>query len=157
MEKRKLKKLTIIIISLLVLICIAGCSLFVMNKSNKKSQEISKSQVKASNPKLTKDIDEQFFELVGFGELEINKDNPYINLINPSENSVYLSFDVIYNDESIHTTNLIEPGKMEQYDVYSCLDAGEHTITYSIDVYDLASGDLLWPGIQQEQDLIVKN
>lgn len=158
MKNTLLKRLTIIIISLLALITIAGCALFSIKKPNSNEQlQISDSQVIAQNPSLTKHTDDQYFELVGFGQLEISQDNPYINLINPSENSVYLSFDVIYNDENLHSTKLIEPGKMEQYNVYSCLDAGEHTITYSINVYDLVDKKLLWPGIQQEQELLIKN
>ena len=157
MKGKLLTKLTIIIIGLVVSIGIAGGCLYFISKNSNKSLEISKSQTNISNPNLSKNIDNEYFELVGFGQLEINENNPYINLINPSENSVYLSFDVIYNDENLHSTNLIEPGKMEQYDIYSCLDAGEHTITYSIDVYDLADKKLLWPGIQQEQELIVRN
>lgn len=152
MNNKLLTKLTVVIIGLVVSIGIAGGYLYITQQP-----EVSSSQLDASNPNLTKSDDDQYFELVGFGQLEINKDNPYINLINPSENSVYLRFDVVYNDEKIHKTNLIEPGKMEQYDIYSCLDAGEHTITYSIDVYDLKDKQLLWPGIQQEQELIVKN
>ena len=157
MKNVLLTKLTIIIIGLLTMICIAGGTLYVIKKQEKPSLEVSNSQITADNPNLTKHTDDQYFELVGFGQLEISEGNPYINLINPSENSVYLSFDVIYKDESLYQSNLIEPGKMEQYDVYSSLDAGEHTITYSINVYDLVDKKLLWPGIQQEQELIIKS
>ena len=151
MNNKLLTKLTVVIIGLVVSIGIAGGYLYITQQP-----EVSSSQLDASNPNLTKSDDDQYFELVGFGQLEINKDNPYINLINPSENSVYLRFDVIYNDNVLYSTKLIEPGKMEQYDIYSCLDAGEHTITYSINVYDLIDKSPLWTGIEQEQEIQIK-
>lgn len=154
-KRRKKKKIIIIIILLLLLLL---CLLFYIRINGKKinAMEISSNQKEAINPNLTNSIDEQYFELVGFGQLEINKDNPCINLINPENNSVYLSFNVINNSDSLYSTKLIEPGKMEQFNMYSCLDAGEHTISYLINVYDLKDMKPLWTGIEQEQKLIVK-
>jgi len=77
-------------------------------------------------------------------------------LINSSENNVYLSFDVLYKDESLYKTGLISPGQMEQYNIYNKLDAGQHTLTYSINVYD-TNENILWSGIQQEQEILIKN
>ena len=155
MKKLSFKKLIITICILLALIVIAGCSLLLTNKQEP-LKTLSNKQVQAENPNLINKSDDQYFELMGFGQLQIDSEDRYINLINPSENSVYLSFDVIYNGKSLYKTDLIEPGKMEQYDVYSCLNAGEQTIYYSIDVYDLIDQRLLWTGIQQEQKLVIK-
>ena len=159
MEKEKKKKkrriIIAIIIIILLLLLILGYFLLRTRERSLPLFKISDSQLRAETPNLSRTSKEEYFELVGFGQLEINKDNPCVNLINPSDNSVYLSFDVIYNDKSLYQTELIEPGQMEQYDVYSCLDAGEHTITYSINVYDITDQKPLWTGIQQEQELIV--
>jgi len=127
------------------------------NQNNIQALEISKNQMDAQNPSLINSSDDEYFELVGFGQLELNDTNQNVNLINPSENKVYLSFDVIYNDETLYSSSLIEPGKMEQYNVYSSLDAGEHTITYSINVYDMENKKPLWTGIKQEQEIIIKS
>ena len=158
-DKNKRRIVTTIIIIILLLLLI-GLSLFVilrnLNAENGNFLEISNSQIKASNPNLTGSSEEEYFELVGFGQLEINNDNPNLNLINPSGNSVYLCFDVIYNDDVLYSTKLIEPGKMEQFNIYSYLDAGEYTIDYKINVYDLNSQKPLWTGIQQKQEILIK-
>lgn len=157
MKTKKLYGLTITIIGLCILIGIGGVVLYTSKQeSNYVGANVSKSQISADSPKLTSNEDDEYFELMGFGQLEINEQYPNLNMINPSENKVYLSFDVIYNDNVLYSTELIEPGMMEQFDIYSCLDAGEHTITYSIDVYDIDNMDPLWNGIKQEQEIIIK-
>ena len=167
-DDRRFKIIIIIIIILLLLILLAGGMLFICmskccggctieNEPTRinRSLEVSNNTLSAQDPNLIQKVDDQYFELVGYGELEINEEQPYLNLINPSGNSVYLSFDVIYNDNVLYQTKLIEPGKMEQFDVYRLLDAGQHTITYSIDVYDLADQTPLWTDIQQEQEILI--
>ena len=155
---RKKKKIFFIAILLIiiVLLLLGACHLINNNDQEQASRNISTKTVEAKTPNLTKTSDDEYFELMGFGQLEINENNQYLNLINPSENGVYLSFDVIYNNEVLYQTDLIEPGKMEQFNVYSCLDAGEHTITYSIDVYDIVDQSPLWSSIKQEQEILIK-
>lgn len=157
MKVKKLYVLTYIIIGLVACIAVAGGILYFSNDQEVFSPlETSKRQITAERPNLNSKDDDQYFELVGYGQLQIDETNPYLNLINPSDNSVYLSFDVIYNDESLYSTELIEPGKMEQYNVYSSLDAGEHTLDYVINVYDLIDKKPLWAGINQEQQITIK-
>lgn len=157
MNNKKLYIMAFTIIGLVISIGVAGGYLYFSNSNKVFSPlETSSSQVIAEKPNLNSSNDDQYFELVGYGQLEINESNPYINLINPSENSVYLSFDVIYNDESLYSTKLIEPGKMEQYNIYSSLNAGEHTLDYVINVYDLIDKKPLWSGINQEQQIFIK-
>ena len=117
---------------------------------------LASNQENASTPNLNSTTEQSYFELQGFGQLEISISNPFINLINPKGNEVYLSYKVLDGETVLYTTELIEPGKMIQFDIYRCLDAGEHTITYSIDVYDISSNKILWSGIKQEQDLLIK-
>ena len=158
MNNKNHRRFIIIIIVLILLITIGGISLYKYKYSKSKNiLEVSSNQLEAKEPNRNISVDDGYFELVGFGQLEINKNNRNLNLINPSENSVYLSFDVIYNDNVLYQTKLIEPGKMEQYDAYSSLDAGKHTIIYSINVYDINDQTPLWKGIKQEQEIIVKD
>lgn len=156
----KQKKFLLISASLIIILVFAiVISIFFAIKTYPKQNEKpehSQKEVEAKNPQLLSKGNNETFEIVGFGQLEIDKDNPNINLINSSDNSVYLSFDVLCNDEVLYKTNLISPGQMEQYDIYSKLDAGQHTLTYSIDVYD-ANENILWSGIQQEQMILIKN
>ena len=74
---------------------------------------------------------------------------------NLSDNEVYLSFDVFDNDELIYESKLIEPGNMEELDIYSRLNAGEHTLIYSISSYELETKAVLWSGIRQNQDIYI--
>ena len=155
-DKKRIKKLILIIIILILLIILLNLYSCSCRKDINADLKVSENQVTAVDPNLTHTEDNQFFELVGFGQLQIDSDNPNINLINPSDNSVYLSFDVIYNDKTLYKTSLIEPGKMEQFNVYSLLDAGTQTVTYKISVYDLVDKTPLWSGIEQEQELLIK-
>ncbi|MDO5332262.1 MAG: hypothetical protein Q4E99_06235 [Bacillota bacterium] len=154
-KKRKKRLITIIIILiiLIILLSLYSCTCKKVPDSN---LEVSKNQTRAVDPNLKHTQDDQYFELVGFGQLQIDSDNQYINMINPSDNSVYLSFDVIYNDETLYSTKLIEPGNMEQFNIYSLLDAGTQTISYLINVYDITDMEPLWTGIEQKQELLVK-
>lgn len=157
MKQRKFLIFTAVTIVILVL-SIGICGFWLVRNKPETSQKLSHSQneVKASQPNLVSSSNDDTFEIVGYGQLEINKDNPNINLINSSENNVYLSFDVLYGDEILYKTGLISPGQMEQCNVYNKLDAGQYTLTYSINVYD-TNENVLWSGIQQEQKILIKN
>ena len=158
-NKKKRNKRIIIIILLILLIIFSIFAVYLIFEKNRNSQnlELSQNQMEASNPNLTNSVDDGYFELVGFGRLQLDENNQNLNLINPSENRVYLSFDVIYNDDVLYESDLIEPGKMEQYNAYGGLNAGEHTITYSINVYDIENKKPLWTGIKQKQEVIIKS
>lgn len=153
MNKTKKRKLLIIVI-LLILLLIS--SLYLLTFIRKTLRNVSKTQTEMKLP--TDNIetkDDSYTELMGFGQLTITKNNPYINLINPKENDVYLSFDVFYKDELIYKSELIEPGMMEQVNIYEILDAGEHTLTYSIGSYNIKNKKAYWTGIQQNQDILI--
>ena len=156
MKNKKKIIILLIITIIIILLSFVGCSLYAEKENNASDMPLSNNQMEANMPNLISKGNEDSFELIGFGRLEIDNEDHFLNLINPSDNNVYLKFDVIYNDNVLHKTELIEPGKMEQFDIYSRLDAGEHTITYSIDVYDIATLDILWPGIQQKQEIVIK-
>lgn len=151
------KKLLVIVILLLLLI-FGTISFILCNSSSKPTtnREISNTQQEASFPNANvSDSETAYTEIIGFGQLTLSKINPNINLINSEENDVYLSFDVFYNNELIYQSGLIEPGKMEQANIYELLDAGEYTLTYSIGSYDLKTKEVYWTGIQQKQEIIV--
>lgn len=160
---RKHNKLLILLICIILILfaLVLFTSLKLLTNKNNVNKPIaniglSTNQTNAENPDLSSTSEQEYFELQGFGQLEINETNRNINLINPKGNKVYLSYKVLDGDNVLYETELIEPGKMIQFDIYSCLNAGEHTITYSIDVYDISTKVMLWSGIKQEQDLLIK-
>lgn len=155
-RKKRINTYTFIIIILLILIGISGCVLYKNINQDFIPLGLSDNQIQASDPNLLSRNKQDTFELVGYGQLEIDDTYPNINLINPKDNAVYLKFDVIYNDEILYSTKLIEPGKMEQFNIYSCLDAGEHTLIYSIDVISMETKEVTWPGIRQEQEILIR-
>ena len=161
MEKQERKKKMILII----LIFIAFTALLIIvgllaGRSRKdhtlySDREVSENQSDLVVPSHQNRDEDAYTELMGFGCLDIDEDYPFIYLINPSENEVYLSFDVIYNGETLYQSALIAPGKMEQFDIYSCLNAGRHTLTYSVASYDLENKAVLWSGIRQDQEVSI--
>ncbi|MBQ0036649.1 MAG: hypothetical protein KBT35_07005 [Firmicutes bacterium] len=165
MEKKKLDKrlvtilvlLMIIIIELIILMFLRGRGVTISNGTSDKTVSQNQCDIETvnMNPTENEGIDE-YTELVGYGQVSINKDNPYLYLQNPETNEVYLSFDVTYNDEVLYSSGLIEPGKMEKFDIYSSLDAGKHTLIYSISSYDLETKEKYWSGIKQEQEILIK-
>ena len=159
-DKRQIKQ-DIILILLCLLLLLMGIGFFILlhsyrNMSERCQLQISQDQTDIVLPTEKKDLEDAYTELMGFGVLELDRNDPFIYLINPSDNQVYLSFDVIYNNEVLYNSDLIAPGKLESFDVYSCLDAGEHTLTYSISSYDMADRSILWAGVQQYQDILIR-
>ena len=155
-DKKKL--ILIILIILLILLISMTIFLFFRNRSSEtiySDREVSDTQSDMQLPDNHTDNGEEFTELMGFGCLDIDKDNPYIYLINPSDNQVYLSFDVMKGDETLYKSALIAPGKMEEFDIYSCLNAGKHTLSYTVSSYDLESKAVLWSGIRQDQEISI--
>ena len=157
MKKEKLRRIAIVVLFILLIVCFVFALYLFFKGDYIHARNLSSNQMEASNPNLTNSVDDGYFELVGFGRLQLDENNQNLNLINPSENRVYLSFDVIYNDDVLYESDLIEPGKMEQYNAYGGLNAGEHTITYSINVYDIENKKPLWTGIKQKQEVIIKS
>ena len=120
---------------------------------------ISDKEVSENQSEINLDIDhhkeEGYTEVMGFGCLDIDKDYPFIYLINPEDNEVYLSFDVYKDEDMLYSSDLIEPGMMEEFNIYECLNAGKHTLTYSIASYDMKNKALLWSGIKQKQEISI--
>ena len=159
MEKKKQNKkdlLTIILVILLLLIGVSVAQIFRHGISdNIIDLGISESQETINYDINHHNNDSDYTELMGFGCLDINKDYPFAYLINPEGNEVYLSFDVYEDDKLLYSSKLIEPGMMEQFNAYDCLNAGRHNLIYSITSYDLGNKSVLWSNIRQNQELLI--
>ena len=161
MKEKRQHKQDLILALVCVLILVIGLgSFYVVHTLNSNhypgGRNVSDRQKDIADPTEKKKYEDVYTELMGFGCLTLDQNDPFIYLINPSENQVYLSFDVIYNGEVLYKSGLIEPGKMEDFDVFSRLNAGEHTLTYSISSYDMNDQSVLWSGIQQNQDILIR-
>ena len=161
MKEKRQSKQDLILVLICVLILVIGFGSFFVLKTLKKTQvscdlKVSENQKDIVLPTDKEKQEEAYTELMGFRCLTLDKNDPFIYLINPSENQVFLSFDVLYDDEVLFSSGLIAPGKMEDFDAFSCLNAGEHTLTYSISSYDMDSKALLWSGVQQKQDVLIR-
>ena len=161
MEKQKQSKRKLIIILMFILILIM--SLFIIwllvnfsdRKTIKTDKEVSDTQSSIDFDPDHHHKEEGYTEVMGFGCLDIDKDFPFIYLINPEGNEVYLSFDVYEDEEMLYSSKLIEPGKMEEFNIYECLNAGKHTLTYSIASFDMNDKTVLWSGIKQKQEISI--
>lgn len=76
-------------------------------------------------------------EIPGYANLFVSKDSPNIPLINPENNTVYFKYVIKEGDTIIYETNLIEPNKMVNANLYDILIVGEHELTFHISTYDI--------------------
>ena len=161
MKEKRQTTLHIILVLFCILFLITGFCLFVSVRAYRKSEiccqmKVSDRQREYADPMDKRPQENAYTELMGFGRLELDESEPFIYLINPPDNSVYLRFGVFCDGEELYQSDLIEPGRMEDFDICSRLDAGEHTLTYSISSYDLKSRAVLWSGVQQNQDILIR-
>lgn len=159
MEQKKRSKVYIYIILIILLLLLLGCLIAYLILSHRNNniifsiRDVSDTQSEIDLNHNHHKNEEAYTELMGFGCLDIDESYPFIYLINPDSNEVYLSFDVYENDNLLYNSNLIEPGKMEGFNVFESLDAGKHSLTYSIASYNLQNKAVLWSGIKQNQEI----
>ena len=164
-EEVKKEKNRIIIITLAILLLLfLSITIYLVVKRNSASfitnytdENASSKQVEINlKERVDSNEDEGFTEIVGYGEISLYPDYPFIYLVNPANNTVYLKFDVIYRDQVLYTSGLISPGMMESFNVVNVLGAGKHSLTYEISTYDLDTRERLMTGIKQNQDVYIK-
>ena len=160
MEKQEeSKRKMIIMLMLLIITIMISFITYLLIRGDGQNIFTSDKEVSQNQSEISLDIDhhkgEGYTEVMGFGCLDIDKDYPFIYLINPEGNEVYLSFDVYKDEDMLYSSDLIEPGMMEEFNIYECLNAGKHTLTYSIASYDMKNKALLWSGIKQKQDISI--
>lgn len=80
-------------------------------------------------------------EIPGYANLFVSKESPNINLINPTENTVYFKYIISENDKVLYETDLIKPDKMLTANLYDILTDGEHVLSFQINTYDIETQD----------------
>lgn len=73
----------------------------------------------------------------GYSHLYVNTENRYIKLINPTSNDVYFKYILELDGIDIFKSNMIEPGKALDVDVFNLLKTGSYTINLKIETYDI--------------------
>ena len=153
-NKQKDKRLYIIVPLLLIIILLLIC-IFVHKISSKENHLLKVSDIQVTDEVSNKIESKKTTKIIGDDLDYLSKNNPYIYLRNDKDNSVYLQFDVCENDEVVYSSNLIEPGKLEQINICSLLSTGEHKLVYHITSYDLESHKILLSGIKQIKNITI--
>lgn len=128
---------------------------YLLSVNKKQAIFSNENEVDIKNQESYNNKDNDYFELIGYGELVLTGSNQNINLVNKENNSVYISYKVYEDETLLYETGLISPGKMEQYNAYKNLEKGTHLITYLINIYD-NNNRVLWQNIKQEQKIRIE-
>lgn len=81
---------------------------------------------------------DEYVEIPGYQNLEVSKDQPYIQLKNLEGNSVYLQYNILQGEETIYQSILVEPGnKCDKWNAYESLGEGTHEVTFFIKTFDV--------------------
>lgn len=128
----------------------------VVNKPTIAAGDVSTQQDNISDPRNnTETYEGETTDIVGYGELDITESSPYVYLQNPETNTVYMQFEVSYEDETIYISDLIEPGKQERLAVYNQCENGHGVLNYQITTYDVDTRELCMASISQQQKINV--
>lgn len=157
-ERLKHDRVIQILLLVIVILLICGGIYFFMNRGTSYTGEITDANVSNNQTDInipTRTSNTEYTEYNGFGKITVDVDYPNVYLTNPEQNTVYMQFDVYEGGDLLYESGLIEPGKMENLDVYTMLNSGDHTLTYSITTYDVETRELCMEGVRQEQEITI--
>lgn len=81
---------------------------------------------------------DEYVEIPGYQNLEVSKEQPYVQLKNLEGNSVYLQYNVLKGEETVYQSILVEPGnKCDKWNAYESLGTGTHEVTFFIKTFDV--------------------
>lgn len=81
---------------------------------------------------------EEYVEIPGYQDLEVSKKQPFIQLKNLEENSVYLQYNILQGEETLYQSILVEPGnKCDKWNAYESLGIGTHKVVFFIKTFDV--------------------
>ena len=76
----------------------------------------------------------------GYSALYVDENSKTVRLVNPEENTVYLQYSILKDEDTIYSTKGIKPGNMVEADLYSALKnygSGEYDLSFVISSYDV--------------------
>ncbi|MDO4501197.1 MAG: hypothetical protein Q4B60_08000 [Erysipelotrichaceae bacterium] len=149
------KKHYLFLLLLLLLLIIIFSLLFTRNKKDINVPDFSGLQVKLEEKPKTQ-TNNKTTRILGDNLNYLNRDNPYVYLRNAESNSVYLQFDIMLSENILYSSGLIEPGMMEEIDMYDLLDPGSYEIEYRISSYKMDTLDLMLSGIRQKKEITIE-
>lgn len=147
-ETRRLFRVIIALLVIVILLLILNCCMYSKCASNQLVVDCNSEAIDVPKPHISDDGSEMT-EIVGYENVLVNVDNQNIYIVNPKNNTVYLQYDIYYNNELIHSTDLIPPDRMVEVNVYDLLDRGEVELLYEIDSFDLKTQEECLSNITQ--------
>lgn len=142
------KKLFIILLTLAVLI--VGCAIFFIAKESKDNNlsdnftddfKIDDSEVDwDGNLAKSGEIEEasaEFIQIPGYADLVFTDKVTDVQLINPTDNTVYMVYQIFEGDTPIFETKGISPSKAVECNLGSLISEGVHMLTFKISTYDI--------------------
>lgn len=76
-------------------------------------------------------------QIPGYADLVFNEKVTNIQLINPTNNTVYMIYQILEGDTLLFETKGISPNKAVACDLGSLISEGTHTLTFKIATYDI--------------------
>ena len=76
-------------------------------------------------------------EIPGYADLYVTKEKPKLQLINPTNNTVYFVYTISVGGKEIYKSDAIAPGKVIEWNAAENLSKGEHQATFQISTYDV--------------------
>ena len=147
-NRNRLYKIIIFLLVVVIILLLLNCCAFrkieknqLIVDCNSEAIDIPKHHISNEGTEMT--------EIVGFDNLLVDANNPSIYLVNPKANTVYLQYDIYYNDKIIYSTDLIPPDRMMEIELYSILPAGNNELIYMIDSFDLETQEECLSNIKQ--------
>lgn len=143
-NKKEKSILTTIIIIILTLILLLSC-FCLFNNSKKTDTKLELEEDVAWDGKMTsnnptQNIMDETITIPGYSVLYVDESSKTVRLVNPEENTVYLQYSILKDEDTIYSTKGIKPGNMVEADLYSALKdygTGEYALSFIISSYDV--------------------
>ncbi len=84
----------------------------------------------------------EYIEFAGYSFLYATENEPSVLLENPESNDVYFTYEVILEETGeviLEETGLIQPGTALPWEVFTCLEKGEHKVSFRVRTYDMTN------------------
>lgn len=126
-------------IPLLILLLLLLCGLLIALRSCDSVGYQSRLPTGGEDLSELKDAaNDEYVEIPGYQNLEVSKEQPYVQLRNLEGNSVYLQYNIVKGEETIYQSVLVEPGnKCDKWNAYESLGTGTHEVTLFIKTFDV--------------------
>ena len=141
-EKSILTTIIIIIMPLILLLPLCFCFFNNFKKTDTKlelEEDVAwDGKMTSNNP--TQNIMDETITIPGYSVLYVDESSKTVRLVNQEENTVYLQYSILKDEDTIYSTKGIKPGNMVEADLYSALKdygTGEYALSFVISSYDV--------------------